>query len=287
MQAHAIRAMGPVLTKKKSFEIERSSVRVSNRKSVSGMKKLLPFKLSSPNLPASDFFLSPESSHLSSFEADEYPNPQFHTPKLDKILNHEFGTPCPPSMNIRPEKYRDIPYCTEPGSPLLGLPYYADKDTRVDYSVTAENSNINNNQSSNDESFNRGLGELTEPGDLRETEERDVSRSSEMSFKCLGEALFYDEAAWLGSSSNRWNRLNSDCLPHVPSQNMPSSYDFEDWLSDSTKSSYCEDEGDVLVCLIQTLEEHADISRRKLPCWLLPKHTLLTLTVIDFPICLL
>ena len=70
-------------------------------------------------------------------------------------------------------------------------------------------------------------------------------RSSTLSFQCAGESLFHDEAAWLSSPLNKWNRRESEPLPHILSQSMPSERRMTSWMSDV--GSCVEDEEDIFV----------------------------------------
>jgi len=73
-------------------------------------------------------------------------------------------------------------------------------------------------------------------------------RSSDMSFQCMGKALYFDEAAWLRSPLEAWSSLKRDCNLHIPSQNMPRVEGIEAWLSDT--SSFSDIEDNLLVSLI-------------------------------------
>jgi hypothetical protein len=223
------------------------------------MTKLLPLKLSSLDIPTSNFS-SPKSTHSSMFRAVEFPKGHAKSLSPAMFLNHRFRKPCPLPMIIQPEQYRDTPIYSDPGSPLLGCAHYTDRDNCFDFSPPRssgeDTSEICDNSSSNGRNFdsgeryNQGIEDLEEPGNLSKTlamKAEDLSRSSYMSLKCLGQALFRDEASWLSSALNRWKEPKSDCLPHILARNMPSGYEIEDWSSESTTTSYCEDEEDVLV----------------------------------------
>jgi hypothetical protein len=73
-------------------------------------------------------------------------------------------------------------------------------------------------------------------------------RTSDMSFHCMGEALYFDEAAWLSSSLEAWNSLKKDRSLHVLSQDMPRVEGIETWLSDI--SSFSDAEDNLLVSVI-------------------------------------
>lgn len=224
-----------------------STSTTSLRRSVSGMKSLLPFKLSS-SLPTSTLN-SPTPPHRSTFGLENHPaeslefrishraskNPRFHVPR---------------PIVIRREQYRDTPIYTEPGSPLLNLAYYADDQACVESSAEScdETSIIHEYASSSCESDD--LEELDEktplPGESSPTRmNRQRSRSSELSFKCLGESawpLFPDEGAWLSSPLNRRHMSKTDPFPHLLAENMPVENDLEKSLSPSNTSSICADD---------------------------------------------
>jgi hypothetical protein len=64
----------------------------------------------------------------------------------------------------------------------------------------------------------------------------------------MGEALYFDEAAWLSSSLEAWNSLKKDRSLHVLSQDMPRVEGIETWLSDI--SSFSDAEDNLLVSVI-------------------------------------
>ena len=66
------------------------------------------------------------------------------------------------------------------------------------------------------------------------------SRSSDLSFKCLGDSgrpLFRDESDWLRSPLDR--RSAEDPFPQLLADNIPLGHDIEGWLSET--SSVCDE----------------------------------------------
>jgi hypothetical protein len=173
-------------------------------------------------------------------------------------------------MTIRPERYRDAPICSDPGSPLPGDAYYNDEDVCFDCSPPDsscdESCIFNDYETSSDEGSDVDLILLGSVPDTPGNGDSGVStvseeRSSDLSFKCRGECdpfgtqLYRDEAAWLSSSSTRSNITpqNNELAIMTPER------DAEAWLDDT--SSYDGDNGDVLVGLLNGFVDAANISR--------------------------
>jgi hypothetical protein len=176
------------------------------RRSVTGMKRLLPLRLS-PKLTSQDL-PSHDSIRRATFGLPVVPSD-------GETIFERRHTFVPPPMTIRPEKYRDTPIYTEPGSPLLGRAYYTDDDACFACSPGSscdENCIFNEYESSSDEASEGGdwfasLPEHFGEGGSGAASERKQSTTSDMSFKCREEPqdyatpLFRNEAAWLSSSS--------------------------------------------------------------------------------------
>jgi hypothetical protein len=94
-----------------------------------------------------------------------------------------------------------------------------------------------------------------------------TSRNSGLSFQCSGEAdaLFSNEAAWLGSPLN-YHRIGSPSKLPFRSSNMSVERNVESWLSDT--SSCGDDREDFLVGLLCL-----DIAKRWLTVFSLVPHS--------------
>ena len=258
-----------LIRKKKSFGVECPEPSFTNRRSVSGMKKLLPLKLSSPSLPDSSLSQLTGSTNRSSSATSESLTLHSHLPTTKNLSDPRFKKPRSPRLILRPEQYRDVPIYTELGSPVIGLPYYNCEDDYCDCSApNSEACNIQNKYSLNDEISYFGDRNVSSLEDLDErrnlpttTKVKDWSRTSDMSLKCLGEVLFHDEASWLSSPLQKGNRPRLDCTLDVLSHKAPIEHDIEDWLSESTNSSFFESEQDTQVSSGRIVEDLTDNPR--------------------------
>lgn len=239
-------------TKDRACELNRVSSISSMRRSVTGMKQLLPLKLSSANRSEQEW-PSPTSSHRSTFGFSVRSSPSLFERRA-KQKN------VPPPMSIRPRKYRDTPIYTEAGSPMMCRAYYTDEE--VCFGCSPGNSSCDESftfhdyDSSSDESHRCGEWLRSVPegivggGSRPSTGSFDGTRDSDMSFKCRGEyqsaetPLFRDEAAWLSSSSpvRSLSNARSDEFAKVPALGHGAE---GGWLDDA--SSYDGDDDDILV----------------------------------------
>jgi hypothetical protein len=239
------------------YRVKRTTSITSVRRSVTGMKNLLPLKLSSTTRSDQEW-PSPTSSNRSTFGLLIPPPKSI----LERRARHSF---VPPTMAIRPEQYRDTPIYTEPGSPLMGRAYYTDDD--VCFSCSPPGSYcgdpyiVHEYESSSDGGYACGEWLRSVPENFvagGSGNSTDGTRDSDLSFKCQGESspfetpLFRDEAAWLSSSSpprGKFNRTANDegevITPITPE------YGAEGWLDDA--SSYDGDDDDILVSLLPHL----------------------------------
>ena len=105
----------------------------SSRRSVSGMKQLLPFKLQlDPPLPKVDLaaWLDDAVPSMDSHNA----SPLESEPIQGSSHSQHFSS-MRPSQDVRlsgklpPSRYRETPVYSEPGSPQLGLAYFSDSDS--------------------------------------------------------------------------------------------------------------------------------------------------------------
>lgn len=231
--------------------MKRTSSINSMRRSVKGMKNLLPLKLTSTSRQGQEW-LSPTSSHRSTFGLPVCRSQSI----LERRANHSFA---PPPMTIRPEQYRDTPIYTEAGSPMMGRAYYTDYE--VCFSCSPPGSScgdesflFHEDESSSDEGYVCGdwlksVPENFVAGGSRTSTVETCARDSDLSFKCQGELtplgtqLFRDEAAWLSSSSPPQPRYNPSI--HTSENARVPVRDAETWLDDA--SSYDGDDDDILV----------------------------------------
>jgi hypothetical protein len=219
--------------KEKVRSVQRSGSVNALQRSVSGMKALLPLKLSSSM--ASSTWSSPARIQRSG--NDSTLRKPHHSPKRKSNA--------PQSMIIPREQYRDTPVYTEPGSPLLNLAYYTDEEVCLSSSPIEpccdESSIIHGDASSCGGSEERDpedkVGETSLPGGPKRI--NPPSRNSDLSFRCLGESgslfksLLRDEGAWLSSPK-------AESLPQLLAESLPVEHDLEGWLSDT--SSICGDD---------------------------------------------
>lgn len=253
-------------TKDRRCELNRMSSTSSVRRSVTGMKHLLPLKLSSSGRSEQEW-PSPTSSHRSTFGFSVRSPPSL----LERRAKHKN---IPPPMSIRPGKYRDTPIYTAAGSPMMCRAYYIDEE--VCFGCSPGNSSCDESfsfqdyDSSSDEGYRCGEWLRSVPegivggGSRPSTGSVDGTRDSDMSFKCRGEydsaetPLFRDEAAWLSSSSPA--RSLSNARSNEPGEVAPMGHGAEGWLDDA--SSYDGDDDDILVSAsnsqISSLPPHSE-----------------------------
>lgn len=230
----------------------------SMRRLVSGMKSMLPLKLSALYHTEAEWPPSPSSIQRSTFS-----NPVY-APSGSPSLR-ERRTKCrhsPTPMPIPPERYRDTPIYSDLGSPLLGRAHYSHEHVCFNCSPPGSSCNesciFNGYETSSDEGSDVDLIWLNSVPDNAGTGDSSVStvseeRSSDLSFKCRGESdplgtqLYRDEAAWLSSSSPRSNTA----LQNGGLAVMTPEHDVESWLIDT--SSYDGDNDDVLVSFLRVL----------------------------------
>lgn len=229
---------------------------IRRQRSVTGMKHLLPLRLS-PKLTSQDL-PSHDSIRRATFGLPVLPADGQTI--LERRGRHAF---IPPPMTMRPEKYRDTPIYTEPGSPLLGRAYYTDDDACFACSPGSscdENCIFHEYESSSDEASEGGdwfasLPEHFGEGSSGATSQRKQSTTSDMSFQCRGEPhhyatpLFRNEAAWLSSSSPpRPKGQPSDKHPVLSSPERNST-----WLDDT---SSCDGDDEVVVSCSLVILSH-------------------------------
>lgn len=252
---------------------DRMSKAFQPRRSVPGMKDLLPLQLSSPSLPNIEIWPSPNSIQRSTFGFEERRRSKKGLSESQQSTTRH-GNPTRLPLSIRPQQYRDSPICYEPGSPLPKSPteslhFHYSPPSSCDYTID-DCSSPNTEPDEHDETMVRStLMSNNASANLiqsvikayQENARRDrtsswasnpteVSRSSGLSFQCMGEPVFPTEAAWLRSPTARWDGSFSRPRPENLSKSMPESRKIESWFSER---SFFDDEEDVLVsCRVST-----------------------------------
>ena len=218
--------------------IRRVDYTNSLRRSVSKMKCLLPLKLSS-SLPTSSLN-TPTPTQSATFQFIDHRSEIIEPGERHQSPKQRFKVPRP--ITIRREKYRETPVYTELGSPFLNLAYFTEEEKRFSHSpvdccdaIPIINGYASSSSGSQD---SEELDEETPlPQESPLSKRKRHSRSSDLSFKCLGESgtsckmLFPDEGAWLSSPLNHWDHPS---LPQLLAENMPVESDVETWLSDTS-----------------------------------------------------
>jgi hypothetical protein len=241
---------------------DRMSKVLQTRRSVPGMKDLLPLQLSSPSLPNIEIWPSPNSIQRSTFGFEEPQSPKKGVESQRSITRHDNPTRLP--LTIRPQQYRDSPICYEPGSPLPKSPT---ESLHFHYSPPSSCSNTEDECSSPNTELDEQYETMVSASLLLvvpwanllqsmikayqedahhswASNPTDISRSSVLSFQCMGEPMFPNEAAWLRSPTARWDDSCSRPRPEHLLKGMPDSRKIVSWLSER---SLFDDEEDVFV----------------------------------------
>ncbi|KAM3080850.1 hypothetical protein ACMFMG_004807 [Clarireedia jacksonii] len=213
----------------------------TSRRSVSGMKQLLPLKLSSPQTPSSTSSYSPVSCRRTTFGHNAKLG-SFSDPKSIASRKKIAGPP----LAIRPAGYRDTPVYSKTGTPLLDNPYGAEEGncTRCSEGVACTTSCIIDDYEgfSDSSSGSKYDSDYSKNNDEESEASTPISkrrRNSSFSFKCMGEA-YSETSSWFGSPVRQRKDPFSRNLRTVVDRvsEHRSSVDIEEWLSDST--SMCE-----------------------------------------------
>lgn len=235
--------------------MKRTSSTNSMRRSVTGMKSLLPLKLSPAKLAEKEWPSLPSPS----IQRSTFGIPAYTTRSTQSIRERRGRHKLPPTkVKIHPERYRDTPIYSDPGSPIPGRAYYTDDD--VCFNCSPPGSPCNEScifneyeETYSDEGSDAGsvrFGSIPETSGYTDSRASTASgeRNSDLSFKCRGESdtagtsLFRDEAAWLSSSSPCRSQHTLQPTTLVA---MPPVRDSQGWLDDT--SSYDGDNDDVFV----------------------------------------
>lgn len=256
-------------TKKQTFTWKKPSTFIPIRRSVSGMKSLLPLKLLSPTLPVLPLWTPPPSSSESAFGP---PQDSTYTqqPRLEKKSYEEdeiTSSYCSIQLTNR-----DIPIYSARGSPLPGLTFYDDGESRSSSSagslfsrnVPQENNNTNIDVETGviEERFecmsieerpevqiqNWDTVPKTEGYQSQQKSARCRRQYSNMTFQCSGEKIVVDEGAWLSSAWESPSKRTSQ--PRI--NHKRKKFSVESWLSDASTWSYA---GENLVCFTRLSED--------------------------------
>ncbi|KAL3419951.1 hypothetical protein PVAG01_08450 [Phlyctema vagabunda] len=224
-------------------DIKRPASVNNMRRSVSGMKRLLPLKLTSPPLPPSATWVSPVANTNPTMAEDTW------SPSVQSTSFAQGQADKQDQLPVRTRQRRDTPVYTGNGSPLLTRIYDDEEDTcrscspALSCDETCIIDEYSSQGSESESAYTDCIDFFDEPDNIPTSfTPLPRSRHSELSFKCLGDT-FFNEGAWLRSTSDSWTSSQPDCLPEILAQNMPGSIDIEGWISDSTGTS-CEDSGD-------------------------------------------
>ncbi|KUJ13657.1 uncharacterized protein LY89DRAFT_671955 [Mollisia scopiformis] len=239
-----------------TMSMERSSSSASRlslgaiKRSVPGMKALLPLKLLSPTLPEFDTWPSPEPTKRSTFGR--------------RIISQDIeyssiGDRARDSLKSRKrsQQYRDTPIYSEPGSPVPSRAYFSENDVCFNCSqpgsicdadeliqdfVALKGDKIEDNEDEEDDTEGTPCTVkcVSEAPSTNPT-----PRWSELSFQCSGEALYENESVWLRSPMSK-NSSVDEALADDIKDNQFAERTVESWLSDTSSSFDHEDE--ILAC---------------------------------------
>ncbi|RDW61304.1 hypothetical protein BP5796_11196 [Coleophoma crateriformis] len=238
--------------KSRSPEIKRPSSANTIRRSVSGMKRLLPLKLTSPPLPTSTTWASPIPSSGPMRDVQqhaEHPQPSCYSPSFPSDAAFAGKRPSPLSRDVsiysRQTPQHPSHSCPTDSSPTHYCPMGSSCNRfgcRFDGCPASEGAGLSPAYSSYvDSNDEQAISIDGVPAAIHPSH-------SELSFKCLGDR-FFNEGSWLRKTSHQWNNTQFDYLPEVLIDNMPRSIDIEGWISDSTSySSSDSDDEDDLSC---------------------------------------
>lgn len=215
--------------KTSNFTSMRPASAHTSRRSVSGMKRLLPLKLNTTQISDSDSWSTSISSKRTTFG---------QSGRLGDLSNR--GST---SSTIRP--YRDTPIFSEPGSSGLGSPLYQDSCTKCDEDACTTSCIIDEYEGFSDSSSSKGCSSDYSNCHTQSAASSPISSrrryraDSDFSFACVGEPVNNTGSSWFGS-------------PVIKKKTIPrlSTLDIEEWLDDSA-SSMCEssdDDDDFFVC---------------------------------------
>ncbi|KAJ8060761.1 hypothetical protein OCU04_011065 [Sclerotinia nivalis] len=215
----------------------------TSRRSVSGMKQLLPLKLASSQISDTDSWptsrptLSKRTTFGQSGRLGDLSN-------SGRIAERRWAGIS--RLAIQPTRYRDTPIISKPTIPLLGSPLFQDNCTKCSDEVACTTSCIiDEYEGFSDSSSSEGYSSDYSHHHTQSAASSPISSrrryrpDSDFSFKCLGEPNQNPGSSWLGSP------LKPRAIPRL------STLDIEEWLGDSESmcgSSDDEDSDDSFAC---------------------------------------
>ncbi|KAE8443689.1 hypothetical protein EG329_001461 [Mollisiaceae sp. DMI_Dod_QoI] len=230
--------------------MERSSSSASRssfgtiKRSVPGMKNLLPLKLLPPTLPEFDIWPSLEATKRSTFGT--------RIGSQDCEQSSDIGDRARDSLisRKRSQQYRDTPIYSQPGSPIPSRAYFSEDDVGFNCSQPesiSEEDSIISLKDYNTEADNHNYREVEQFACSPTGVSQDPCiipppRWSELSFQCSGEVLYEDESAWLRSPMSKNSSANDTILAVDVRDEDFAERTVESWLSDTSSSFEHEDE---------------------------------------------
>lgn len=236
------------------------------KRSVPGMKTLLPLKLLSPTLPEFDTWPSPEPVKRSTFGTKIVSQYVEYTPAIGDRARDSLQS------RKRSRQYRDTPIYSEPGSPVPSRAYFSDDDVGFHCSqprsiceadsIIQDFINLKEAETIDDEEEEVSHHILI-PNTLNPFTDRNQDRAegtpctvkcisrkpsatqtprwSELSFQCSGEPLYENESIWLRSPMRKANSAKERLAVDGGGGDY-AERTVESWLSDTSSSFEHEDE---------------------------------------------
>jgi len=136
--------------------LDRAPSSSSVRRSVAGMKNLLPLKLLSPTAPDMDVWPASAPSHRTTFGLRLSLRAEDRRSSVGERTGYYHST-------SRPKRYRDTPIYTEPGTPLPSPAYFTDDDVALKFpiiGVASDKAHSINRYSKVKSKHKYGLGDL-------------------------------------------------------------------------------------------------------------------------------
>ncbi|EPE32002.1 hypothetical protein GLAREA_12084 [Glarea lozoyensis ATCC 20868] len=230
----------------------------SVKAAVSGMKCLLPLRLTSTFDSVPDVSSAAPAFNQTTFEPED--SPKKISPRSKKLSHRGLYFPQIPLV-IRPEQYRDTPVYTDAGSPIPGQAYYPQFDFWRKFSSSISSSDEDecvsecsspNTLASDPEYQDCVHMSITKPKEVQCFEQSPTSgqtgscRNSDMSFKCLGDDQFVHEPNEIIDSFDEKSLFDSRCLPDILADNMPPNYVGRGWIAEPIRENIIEeDESDI------------------------------------------
>ncbi|QSZ32312.1 hypothetical protein DSL72_001886 [Monilinia vaccinii-corymbosi] len=204
----------------------------SKKRSVSGMKELLPLKLSSPQIPNLESKSTSKSTRRTTFG---------QSARLGPLSKSGDGTELSPRLSMSTARYRDTPIFSQSGTLLFGGPLHQESCSKCHQVGCTTSCIIDEYEACSDSSSSTGFSsdysdrhtksDAPSVASSSISSERRYRPHSGFSFKCLGEPNHNSGSSWFAKPIKQ--RVSSRL----------STLDIEEWLSDSA-SSMCEGSDD-------------------------------------------